>query len=82
MVSMDTQNKRQNLISVLTIAVITALCVLLFFTNAFGELESYAEDSIYQRGEPIPSDIKIISQVGAEVIAGSSSKPSSFTICP
>ena len=49
--------KIKNIIAVILIAALTAI---LYITDFMGELESYAEDRIYQHGEIIPSDIKII----------------------
>ncbi len=40
--------------------IIIVLSILLSGFDSFSEMERYAEDIIYQRGKPVPADIKII----------------------
>ena len=45
---------------ILTSALLILLTGALYFTNAFGSIENYYEDLIYQHGHAVPGDIKII----------------------
>ena len=58
---MQKEEKNQGyLIHIIVIFAVVALSSVFLLTNAFRELESISEDSLYQRGEPVPGDIKII----------------------
>ena len=52
--------KQGRLIHIIVIFAVIAISSMLFLTNAFRELESMTEDRLYQQGEPVPGDIKII----------------------
>ncbi|MBR1524503.1 MAG: CHASE2 domain-containing protein, partial [Lachnospiraceae bacterium] len=54
------EKSRGYLIHIIVIFAAVALSSVFLLTNAFRELESISEDSLYQRGEPVPGDIKII----------------------
>ena len=45
---------------ILTSAFLILLIGALYFINAFGSIENYYEDLIYQHGHAVPGDIKII----------------------
>ncbi len=52
--------KKETVTHVVVTLLIVVLTAVLMVFGAFGEPESYAEDSLYQKGEVIPADIKII----------------------